>query len=1652
MRRWTALFVLLPWCCIGLGDTFYVLDSVTDYSFSPVEATMKMDGDYCKIWWDDAIAEDPNKVTDIREAFDFTTPVSGIDLGIYQLLTQAYGASVPDIDENGEVYILITELPPGVYGYFFSYDQVPDEGAPGPDSYMIDGEEIWSNHADIVYISATLASGAPGYETEGVIAHEFQHLLHFGADPFEATWLNEGLSQYAMYVCGFGHDKHTLLQGQIQSYFDGANVPLTQWSGMSSQYGCTYLWFLYLHDRFDADTGSWVDDHDVASSVFRSNNNGIFSVSRSVAFNGDGNSLGRVFSEWGLANLLIGNVAPLGGALPLELLDTEYTSLPQGVYQMKPTAQHQLGAADELGPRNAGSWYYTNQYVSLKRTGGGEMRVGFDGQDEDSLLGKYRLHFARRDEASGQVQDPEVKDLTDASHTTWDAGPDPYVASPALASDESLIMVVSVDSKGAYDLGFGGYIYWTGERPLIITYPGANTIINDTATIRWTPAQASLIAGATPDDTELDPSVHYRLECSDEVQVLDYMPTQEPKTYLVIDATQGSPYGATVNTWAEREMDWDAEPDVEIDKLSSYPAPAVFVPFEEDFEGKLDWMEGGWIESHPAPCQIVDVAGDRKGLIRGDTVNGDIVTVKRYVPTPGLIDVSLSFDWEANIDGGLTDPFWAVSLSYDNGSTWEEIATFGMGTGFYGEVLPTHAFNNTELWIEFSIWVPGGAGGPNVDLLLDNIEIVGSVAFFRTIWGEHHFLRAHEVTSTGLPAGRDGVPLPGGVFSEDRWSYSDRYNVFHYDPSLGSVVVIWTSHEDFEGVHKIGLETVPATPPVNEDDGRLQVSGGPLGEFTADYLRVDGVPEGVGLIWRVDEATYNTADPSFAEFQVRYTEETLTGTTSPDWSQGSGWAGPDDSNPGAGNEAAQWWQLPDGTAGDLGGGERQVNLDGVVTVSDVFYIQWRARLHNNIVVKDVTLALSKFGSLGYDVNFSQFDPPNGTCLVDETVTISCMVALDVGSLDVEDVFAGAGFATGDGDMGFEIDGVRVPGNIVGPNLLEMGDNQFRFISQDPLGINPSHPYMGMMVANLHSSELPAGGYVVQPFVTTINAQRKECEDPWYFYVDRETPRCDFSDYVDDFLVPGAPEPIEEIPVQDANEIWAYPCNDAADLMIDDEDEDQYYALNIYHTADYELLGYADDTKRIPDDTSSIRPQDPPYQSPDPVGLEYIEVGLERIGLATSTPIWADVEDWNNIGATVGGESYLEYLCEWSKELDFVEMGPSEPDERQGFYLVWTRATDQCGNQTPESEITGSGDPLGDPWGKIRLLYDIEMPTGQARFNAAPYEDPVNECMESVHVSARSDNVLRPSSDLQLELEYHDNVSDDETPGEIGVQVIFDAKARISFDLDWDNAPELPDLNPEYPKNEDAAEDHQWKELREPDLIEQCALYTVADLDTPGALFYDVDFLKLFDESMLGVTIDVFIWYKDEAGNVSSSDANAHPGVPIDHHLTVPDPVPYVATIHMDNVDPGLTLEGSHCVEPYQPLGVDATFDDQGDQSWGTPTEELCINVQVNESSSVEPTWLDDDWISPGSPYALASVSFEDADVGKTFYIWVKARDKAGNEYIPERPWYVKVQEDCEGEDSPGDVSGWGSGEGNKVKGSLGEPQTGKTRLFYWRMD
>jgi hypothetical protein len=84
--------------------------------------------------------------------------------------------------------------------------------------------------------------------TYGVLAHEFQHMIHWYRDRNEETWMNEGFSDLAMFLNGYDIGGHDFI------YAGNPDIQLNDWpddpSRTTPHYGASFLFWNYFLDRF----------------------------------------------------------------------------------------------------------------------------------------------------------------------------------------------------------------------------------------------------------------------------------------------------------------------------------------------------------------------------------------------------------------------------------------------------------------------------------------------------------------------------------------------------------------------------------------------------------------------------------------------------------------------------------------------------------------------------------------------------------------------------------------------------------------------------------------------------------------------------------------------------------------------------------------------------------------------------------------------------------------------------------------------------------------------------------------------------------------------------------------------------------------------------------------------------------------------------------------------------------------------------------------------------------------------------------------------------------------------------------------------------------------------------------------------------------
>jgi hypothetical protein len=187
----------------------------------------------------------------------------------------------PGIDSDPRLHILHSEqLGTNIAGYFSGADSVSQLAQP------------FSNEREMFYIN--IDNTEPDSEFyNGVLAHEFQHMIHWFQDKNETTWVNEGLSELAMQLNGYDTGGADFVFSQLP------DTQLNAWnddpSARTEHYGASYLFMAYFLERFG---------NEMMQAVIADDANGIDGFDNVLSAAGTGLTFDDVFADWVVANLL----------------------------------------------------------------------------------------------------------------------------------------------------------------------------------------------------------------------------------------------------------------------------------------------------------------------------------------------------------------------------------------------------------------------------------------------------------------------------------------------------------------------------------------------------------------------------------------------------------------------------------------------------------------------------------------------------------------------------------------------------------------------------------------------------------------------------------------------------------------------------------------------------------------------------------------------------------------------------------------------------------------------------------------------------------------------------------------------------------------------------------------------------------------------------------------------------------------------------------------------------------------------------------------------------------------------------------------------------------------------------------------------------
>jgi len=257
----------------GDRERFWVHNSDTKQNIE-ITAELIHQTDIANVWVEVDQFHDGRR---IRQSLDRFSNVT------YPALVNLFGSeSNPGIDGDPRLHVLhTTQMGAGVAGYFYSADKYTTVVNP------------FSNEKEIFFINLNWLNRLRDYTTyETVLAHEFQHMIHWNQDRGEELWINEGLSEYAQEVAGYDPDINFAF-----IFLRQPDLPLKSWNpnpGASApHYGASYLFIAYLAQRFG---------DEFLSVLVAEPRNGANGIDQALATIGVDATFDDLFADWVIAN------------------------------------------------------------------------------------------------------------------------------------------------------------------------------------------------------------------------------------------------------------------------------------------------------------------------------------------------------------------------------------------------------------------------------------------------------------------------------------------------------------------------------------------------------------------------------------------------------------------------------------------------------------------------------------------------------------------------------------------------------------------------------------------------------------------------------------------------------------------------------------------------------------------------------------------------------------------------------------------------------------------------------------------------------------------------------------------------------------------------------------------------------------------------------------------------------------------------------------------------------------------------------------------------------------------------------------------------------------------------------------------------------
>lgn len=344
----------VPEYVVGQIETFWVNDEELADTYVSIEAVLRHATPHVYMWVQQDLDVDQEGIEASAQVFEER---------IYPTNRQYFGSEwSPGVDNDVHIHVLSAYLP-SVGGYYSSNDEYPRS------------VNRFSNEKEMVYINVGYVP--PGTEEyDRILAHEFQHMIHWNVDPNEDTWVNEGCAQTAETLNGF--------EAWINWFPSEPDTQLTAWADEIEQagvyYDASHLFVYYFAERFGAE---------LMRELTATPADGMAGLDGVLAANGLDLTPEEVFADWVVANFV--NDSSLGdGRYGYQGIDLAQTVAVDHRHSRYPDTQtstvHQFAA----------------DYVELY-PGRGDLVIEFSGSTEVRLVdnepysGRYQWWSNRGD-------------------------------------------------------------------------------------------------------------------------------------------------------------------------------------------------------------------------------------------------------------------------------------------------------------------------------------------------------------------------------------------------------------------------------------------------------------------------------------------------------------------------------------------------------------------------------------------------------------------------------------------------------------------------------------------------------------------------------------------------------------------------------------------------------------------------------------------------------------------------------------------------------------------------------------------------------------------------------------------------------------------------------------------------------------------------------------------------------------------------------------------------------------------------------------------------------------------------------------------------------------------------------------------------------